>query len=127
MANRVILIIDDDKAICTVIKEALEQLGEFEIIAAYNGTDGLKMAKQVKPDLVLLDINMPVMDGFRVLELLKKDPEIFYIPVVMIAGQNDNAYRIGASRLYSEDYLAKPISVIDLKVKIDTILARFGI
>jgi len=126
MANKVILIIDDEKEVCRIVKDTLERLGAYDVLAAYDGNQGLHMAKQAKPDLVLLDIDMPSMDGFQVLESLKEDSETYHIPVVMLTGQKDDTFKIAASRLYSEDYITKPISIAELKARIDNILARFG-
>jgi two-component system alkaline phosphatase synthesis response regulator PhoP len=129
MANKVILIIDDEKEVCRIAKEALERLGDYKVLAAYDGNKGLDIAKQAKPDLVLLDLDlaMPSMNGFQVLESLKNDNETYHIPVVMLTAQHDDAFRIAASRLYSEEYITKPVSVTELKTRIDTILARFGV
>lgn len=127
MDDKVILIIDDEKDVCRIVKDGLERLGMFEIIAAHNGKDGLRAAKKTKPVLVLLDINMPSMNGFEVLQLLKEDSKTYHIPVVMLTGQSDSVSKIASARLYSEDYITKPFSVTELKDRIDTILAKFGI
>ncbi|MBN1567951.1 MAG: response regulator [Acidobacteria bacterium] len=127
MDERKILIIDDDKDVCGMVKDGLERLGFFKVIAANNGKDGLHMAKQTKPDLVLLDINMPSMNGFKVLQMLKEDQNTYHLPVVMLTGQGDDMSKISAARLYSEEYITKPIRVTDLKTRIDAILEKFGI
>jgi DNA-binding response OmpR family regulator len=126
MANRVILVIDDGKDVCRTIKEGLERLGGYKVISAYNGKDGFRAAKQDNPDLVLLDVDMPSVNGFEVLEQLKEDAKTYPIPVVMLTGQKDDTFKIAASRLYSEDYITKPVSLLTLKGRIDTILARLG-
>jgi DNA-binding response OmpR family regulator len=126
MADKVVLVIDDDNDICKTIKEALERLDNFKVITASNGKDGFQMAKRSLPDLVLLDIDMPDMDGFAVLRILKDDAKTFAIPVVMLTGKRDDVSKIAAARLYSEEYLMKPISMLELKKKIDAILARMG-
>jgi two-component system alkaline phosphatase synthesis response regulator PhoP len=125
MADKVILIIDDEKQVCGVIKEGLERRGLFKVITAYNGKDGIHKARKVKPDLILLDVNMPSMSGFKALELLKEDLKTYHIPVVMLTGQNDEDFRITAASLYCEDYITKPISMVDLKARINAILTRF--
>jgi two-component system alkaline phosphatase synthesis response regulator PhoP len=121
-----ILVIDDEVEICALIRESLEQLGEFSIIAAYNGKDGLHRAQYDKPDLVLLDIGMPSMDGLKVLELLKTNDETYHIPVVMLSGSTNDDFKISASKLYSECYITKPFDIKELKDKIELILARSG-
>jgi len=126
MAKRVVLVIDDAEDVCWLIKDALERLGGYTIISAHNGMEGLQLAKQTNPDLVLLDIDMPFMNGFEVLKSLKSDEQTYAIPVVMLTGENSDAFKITAARLYSEEYLTKPISVLALRKRIDTILTRFG-
>jgi len=125
MAKKVILVIDDEKDVCRVIKEGMERLGKFKVIEAYDGKSGIHAAKQTKPNLVLLDIDMPLINGLRVLEALKEDAETFAIPVAMLTGNDDDRFKIAAAGSYSEDYITKPISVTDLKVRVDNILARF--
>ena len=121
-----ILVIDDEEEICALIKESLEQLGKFSVIAAYNGTDGLHKAQEVKPDLILMDVSMPSMNGFKVLELLKENNNTDRIPVVMLTGKPLDDFGIAASNLCSDAFIAKPFNIIELKDKIDTILAGSG-
>jgi DNA-binding response OmpR family regulator len=125
MSGKIILIVDDEKEVCNVIKDGLRQLGGYKVVVAHNGKDGIRQAKRSKPNLVLLDVNMPVMDGFQVLESLKADPQTVHIPVVMLSGQSDQDTRVFASRLYCETYLTKPISLDALEERINTILSRF--
>ncbi len=127
MAKKVVLVIDDEKDVCRVIKEGLERLGKFRVIEAYDGKSGLHAAKRETPDLVLLDIDMPFIDGLKVLQVLKEDTDTFAIPVAMLTGKDDHFSKVAAARSYSEDYITKPISVTDLKTRIDNILERFVI
>jgi DNA-binding response OmpR family regulator len=126
MAKKVILVIDDDESVCAIIKEGLQQLGKYKVIAAHNGKDGIQLAKKSQPDIILLDIEMPIMNGFQALELLKEDAETYSIPVVMLTGQRSEESKIAASQLYSEEYLTKPIRVAALEARIDAILTRLG-
>ena len=125
MSQKVILVVDDEKDVCNVIKDGLRHLGGYKIVVAHNGKDGVRQAKRANPNLVLLDVNMPGMDGFQVLELLKSDPQTMHIPVVMLSGQNDQDTKVFASRLYCETYLTKPISLDALENRINAILSRF--
>ena len=113
--TRKILVIDDEEEICALIKESLEQLGKFSVIEAFSGEGGLQKAQQAKPDLILLDIGMPSMDGFKVLELLKRNDTTYHIPVVMLTGKSADELKISASKLYSEAYITKPFSIADLR------------
>jgi CheY-like chemotaxis protein len=81
-----ILIIDDEKGIIKVVTSRLIANG-YEVISATDGVEGLEKAKKEKPDLVLLDIMMPVMSGYEVIEELKKDDATKSIPVIMVTAQ----------------------------------------
>lgn len=124
MDKKKILIIDDEKDFCRAVKMNLELTGNFEVNAALNGKMGIKLAKKLKPDLILLDIVMPGIDGFEVLKRLKEDNNTIAIPVVMLTAKGDDASKIKAAGLYGEEYITKAIEAPDLKVKIETVLKR---
>jgi CheY-like chemotaxis protein len=97
---KTILIIDDQPFFVTMQQNLLKQQG-YRVLAATNGAEGLARAKQHKPDLILLDIEMPGMDGFAVCEKLKQDGELRHIPVVILTATqdiklNEKAFRAGA-------------------------------
>jgi len=97
---KTILIIDDQPFFVTMQQNLLKQQG-YRVLAATNGADGLARAKQYKPDLILLDIEMPGMDGFAVCEKLKQDEELRHIPVVILTATqdiklNEKAFKAGA-------------------------------
>ncbi|NQS99482.1 MAG: response regulator [Candidatus Omnitrophica bacterium] len=127
MYKKKILLIDDEEDFCRLVKMNLELIGNFEVNSATNGKQGLKLAKKLKPDLILLDIMMPGINGFEVLERLKKDQDTVQIPVVMLTAKEDEPSKIKASELYDELYLTKPIEAPDLKAKIDEILKMRGV
>ncbi len=102
-----IVIIDDEKELVNTIKEFLEQRG-FEVISAFGGKKGLEVVKQEKPDLVILDIAMPDMDGRDVLINLKKDEEMKDIPVLMLSGRGGQFDEEYGMELGAEQYVAKP-------------------
>jgi DNA-binding response OmpR family regulator len=116
-----ILIIDDEKEICELVKIYLENLGEFSVQTAYNGRDGLHKAMHAKPDLVLLDINIPLMNGYKVLESLKENEDTHHIPIIMLTGAGDDETIISVSRRYGDGYLTKPFDITELK---DAVLSR---
>lgn len=124
MEGRTILLIDDEKDFCKLVKLNLEQISDFKIITAYNGKEGIDAARQNKPDLILLDIMMPVMDGLTALKILKEDFATMDIPVVMLTAKNDDLSRVKAIWAYSQDYIVKPIEANELKNKIESILQR---
>jgi signal transduction histidine kinase/DNA-binding response OmpR family regulator len=101
-----VLVIDDDPVIHDLLKRYLGKEG-FRVITAPSGRDGIRIAKQLKPDVITLDVMMPEMDGWSVLSALKSDPAISEIPVVMLSMIDDKnlGFSLGAS-----DYLTKPVN-----------------
>ena len=124
MAAKKILIIDDEEDLSFFVKANLELAGAYEVIVAANGKTGIKAAIQHKPDLILLDIMMPKMNGFEVLEKLKGEHETLSIPVIMLTAKGDDESRLKASRRYNEDYIVKPVQIDTLKSKIEDVLGR---
>ena len=118
-----ILIIDDEKDFCYFIKANLELFPGYEVVIATSGEKGLRASSKKKPDLILLDIMMPKMDGLEVLDKLKQDTKTMDIPVIMLTAKNEEESKMEAASLYSVDYLIKPVETNTLKSKIDEVLA----
>ena len=108
-----VLVIEDDRDTRTFLSEFLYDDGHVTDEAA-EGLTGLKMATQILPDVILLDVLMPKLDGFQVLEALRANDRTTGIPVVMLSGQNDMAAMARAFHLGASDYLAKPCSRADV-------------
>jgi len=109
-----ILIVDDDADFVESTRIVLESK-PYEVIIAVNGDEALRKAKEEKPDLILLDIIMPVKDGFTAAEQLKKDPKLAKIPVLMVTSfaTRGGSTEIPRSRGYAldaEDYIEKPVA-----------------
>ncbi|MCM8831486.1 MAG: response regulator [Candidatus Omnitrophica bacterium] len=115
-----ILVIDDEENICKLLDTFLGKKG-YIVVTARNGKEGLKNAYKHKPDLILLDINMPKIDGFKVLEKLKNNMKTMSIPVIMLTGRGDDESKIKAAGLYSEYYITKPFDLEDLATKINEV------
>lgn len=122
--RRTILIVDDEGDFAFFVKANLELLGPFEVIIATSGKAGVQAAREVRPDLILLDILMPGMSGFDVLKALKEDKATMQIPVLMLTARADVPSKQEASRLYNDDYLVKPIQAQELKDRIERVLSR---
>ncbi|MBU4251959.1 MAG: response regulator [Candidatus Omnitrophica bacterium] len=84
MYKKRVLIIDDEENFCKLVKKNIEQTGEFEVHMAINGADGIKLAREIKPDLILLDVVMPEMDGGDVVALIRNDKNIKDTPIVFL-------------------------------------------
>lgn len=118
-----ILIIDDEEDFCYFVKANLQRISNYEILIAHRGKKGIRFVRKEKPDLILLDVMMPGMDGFEVLKRLKKSEETQYIPVIMLTAKNEDESKIKAAGLYCEDYIVKPVEIKVLKAKIHRVLS----
>lgn len=119
-----VLIIDDEEDLAFFVKANLELIEGFEVVTAESGKAGIKSAASYKPDIILLDIMMPGMDGYATLEKLKENRKTMAIPVVMLSAKTDEESKVKASTLYNEDYLIKPVQIDVLKAKIEEVLKR---
>jgi two-component system alkaline phosphatase synthesis response regulator PhoP len=116
-----ILVVDDEPDIVNTVQYRLKSC-EFDVITANNGKEGLEKATSEKPDLVLLDINMPVMDGHEMLERLRSRPDLRDIPVIMLTAYSDRRDVSKAADLGIEHYVTKPFDFTDLMEKISKAL-----
>jgi two-component system alkaline phosphatase synthesis response regulator PhoP len=129
MEKRVkILLVDDDADFVEATKAILETR-PYEVIVASNGDEGLRKAREEKPDLILLDVIMPVKNGFSAAEQLKKDPELAKIPTLMLTAFAAKGVQssIPVSRgfaLETEDYIDKPVSPEELLAKVEKYLKK---
>jgi len=117
-----ILMIDDEKMFCELVKMNLELSGKFEVYIANDGKEGVRVARGLLPKLILLDVIMPKQDGFETLAILKGDSRTMSIPVIMLSALTDEKSAEKASSLYSQYYIAKPISTVKLIEKIEQVL-----
>ena len=126
-----ILLVDDDVDFVEATKIILESK-PYQVIVAYEGDEGLRKAREEKPDLILLDVIMPVKDGFTAAEQLKKDPQLSKIPILMLTafstmgGETSIPFSRGLT-LEAEDYIDKPISPEELLARVDKHLKKVGL
>ncbi|HEV3191007.1 MAG TPA: response regulator [Polyangiaceae bacterium] len=118
-----ILVIDDDVKVQSVVKRAAEAAG-FEVAQAFDGLPGLALAALEKFALILLDINMPAMDGRDVLKRLKENPTTADIPVLVYSGRDSQSDRLVALELGAEDFIDKPFEPSALIRKIGYLIDR---
>jgi two-component system alkaline phosphatase synthesis response regulator PhoP len=126
-----ILLIDDDPDFVEATRTVLESK-PYEVIVAYDGDDGLQKAKAESPDLIILDVIMPVKDGFSTAEQLKKDTELKKIPVIVLTsyaerGGESSISLSGGLTMETEDYIDKPVSPEELLRRVEKYLKRAGI
>lgn len=116
-----ILIIDDEPDIVRTLQDRLEMNG-YSVITATNGTEGLEKAVSEKPDIILLDVIMPEMDGLEMLEALRKHPEGKNVAVVMLTARSQPQDIARAKASGIDDYIVKPFDLSSLLEKIETVL-----
>jgi len=116
-----ILLVDDDVDLVTVMRGALESKA-YEVIVAYNGQEGLEKARKEKPDLVVLDILMPVADGFIFADQFRKDPSLAKVPVLALTSFSES---LGQPFPFEvSEYIMKPIKPRDLVAKVEEFLKK---
>ncbi|MDO8536320.1 MAG: response regulator [Candidatus Omnitrophota bacterium] len=115
-----IIIIDNDKTFTALIKKFLEDKCSFDVKVVPDGYNGIITAKKTPPDLIILDVRMPAMNGLEILKKLKSENETASIPVIVFTGFNDDEIRDKAFALKAADYLVKPL---DLEVLCERITA----
>lgn len=119
---RRIVCIEDEPEMIDLFKLILTRRG-FEVIGANGGRQGLELVKEIKPDLVLIDIMMPDMDGWEVYQNLKANQETSHIPVIVVTAKAQNVDRVlGLHIAKVNDYIAKPFSPASLIESIDQVL-----
>ena len=120
MAKSRILIIDDDENICKIVKLYLEKDG-FEAVCAFDGKSGIENFMIQPPELVLLDIMMPDMDGMQVIKELRKDSNV---PVIMLTAKGETFDKVLALELGADDYIVKPFDPKELIARIKAVIRR---
>jgi two-component system response regulator CpxR len=115
-----ILVIDDDVELCALLREFLQREG-FQVDIAHDGKAGLEKVSRETPDLIVLDVMLPGMDGFEILRRLRQQGRI---PVLMLTARGEDVDRIVGLELGADDYLAKPFNPRELTARIRAILRR---
>lgn len=116
-----ILVVDDDLLILRVVTDLLVSNG-YRVVTARDGRSGLRQVQRERPDLIILDLMMPEMDGFRVARQLRQDPESSGIPVIVLTSQADAQSREEALRSGADSYMVKPVSDTLLLTQIRSLL-----
>lgn len=111
--HETVLVVDDEEDILLLCRVNLEFEG-YRVVTASSGVDGLRIAREIRPSMVLLDVMMPSMDGWHVLEALKADPETSAIPVVMLTARVQGEDQMRGWSGGAADYIMKPFSPVAL-------------
>ena len=117
-----ILIVEDNAEVRAYLRKHLE--AKYSVLEAENGVEGLEIAKSSSPDLILTDVMMPVMDGYRMVDALRSDEATLHVPVMMLTARADEGEAARALQSGADDYLAKPFAVDELLARISSLIER---
>jgi two-component system alkaline phosphatase synthesis response regulator PhoP len=107
MSKQRILVVDDDKEVVRLMRAYLEQAG-YEVLPAYDGETALHTLRREKPDLVLLDLMLPDRDGYDITRLVRADPNLAHIPIIMLTARVEDTDKIIGLEIGADDYVTKP-------------------
>jgi len=126
LKSRSVLIVDDSKTQLFAMEKMLRSVG-INTHTAENGKQGILMARHVKPDLILMDIVMPELNGFQATRHLTRQPDTCHIPIIIVSGSNQQSDKAWGLKLGAKDYIAKPVNKNELITKIDLWLNKFSL
>ena len=121
--SQTVLVVDDERDIVELIRYNLTQAG-FRIVSAADGQQAIDLAKRERPDLIVLDLMLPVMPGTEVARILRQDEKTRAIPIVMLTARGSEVDRIVGFELGADDYVVKPFSPRELVLRVQAILRR---
>jgi diguanylate cyclase (GGDEF)-like protein len=119
-----ILVIDDDLELQDLYKFTFENAG-YEVFQAFDGKEGLTKISEIQPDIVILDIIMPEMNGFEVMQEIRLRPEMCLIPVIMLTSLSQAKDKLTGLKLGADDYLVKPLEPYELLSRVDSLLKKY--
>lgn len=126
LKSRNVLIVDDSKTQLFAMEKMLKSVG-VNTHTAENGKQGILMARHVKPDLILMDIVMPELNGFQATRHLTRQPDTSHIPIIIVSGSNQESDKAWGLKLGAKDYIAKPVKKDELITKIDLWLKKIPV
>ncbi|MBN2225932.1 MAG: response regulator transcription factor [candidate division Zixibacteria bacterium] len=123
MSEQKVLVIEDDRDIAELVEYNLSREG-YQVTRAYTGEEGLQKAKTIKPDLILLDLMLPGLDGLDVCRSLKRDSDTDNIPIIMLTAKSEEADIVAGLEIGADDYISKPFSPRVLLARIHAVMRR---
>jgi two-component system alkaline phosphatase synthesis response regulator PhoP len=118
-----LLVVEDNADIADLIRRYLERAGH-EVEAVASGADALPRARAARPDVVILDVMLPGMDGWQVCQALRRDAETSHVPIIMLTARGEEADRIRGLEIGADDYVTKPFSPKELVARVAALLRR---
>jgi DNA-binding response OmpR family regulator len=119
-----VLVVEDEHDIAALIKHALERAGDAQVDIVSSGDTALRAAMETTPDLVILDLNLPVLSGTEVCRILRARPGTAGIPIIMLTARTDESDRVAGLDLGADDYVTKPFSLRELAARVRAVLRR---
>lgn len=116
-----ILIVDDEQDIVESLKFVLET-SDYTCYCAYNGEDGLRLAKEIMPDLIILDVMMPKINGYKISRLLKYDAKYKNIPILMVTARSQEEDKLIGEETGADEYITKPFELNEVVQKVEQYL-----
>jgi DNA-binding response OmpR family regulator len=123
MTNPCILLADDEKALVRVVQRSLMD-DDYQVVTAYDGEEALRVASRFRPDLMVLDVNMPRMGGLDVCRRVRQDEALAHVPILLLSVRDAVAERVAGLDRGADDYLGKPFDFRELKARIIALLRR---
>jgi DNA-binding response OmpR family regulator len=123
MSQKKILVVDDEPDLVETVRFPLEMEG-FNVLVSYNGEDALNQARKESPDLILLDLMLPKLDGYKVCRLLKFDERYKHIPILMLTAKTQEKDKILGKETGADEYITKPFDIDELMKKVKSHLNK---
>lgn len=123
MINKKILVIEDDPIGLRLIQYTLQHEG-YQVLSALNGQEGLRKANEENPDLIILDVMLPGIDGFEVCYRLRAEPQTAQLPILMLSAKAQDTDKTTGLKVGADDYLTKPASPSEIVKRVRTLLAQ---
>ena len=119
-----VLVVEDEQDIAALIKHTLERSGDAQVEVAYSGDTALRAARDLAPDVVILDLNLPGLDGYSVLTQLRSRPATRSIPVMVLTAKGDEDNEVRVFELGADDFITKPFRAKALSARLEAVLGR---
>ena len=123
MSTKKILLVDDEVDLVEIIRFALEKK-DFTVLVSHDGEDALKQARKESPDLILLDIMLPKLDGYKVCRLLKFDERYKHIPILILSARTQERDKIIGMEIGADEYITKPFEMDELVEKVESYMGK---
>jgi DNA-binding response OmpR family regulator len=121
-----VLVVEDEQDIAQLIKHTLEKSGEIQADIVGSGDEALKSVAQEAPDLVVLDLNLPVLSGLEVCRILRTRPDTAHVPIIMLTARTSENDRVVGLEIGADDYISKPFSLRELTARVRAVLRRIA-